>query len=134
MTPNGLKSSSTIGTRKSFRSFMSGHTSCSSHPYGRRYTPGHHRSNDRGDTALANAHLVNNIRSGGDTHHGATLIADNDKIDVSATRQPPCGRHAPTIHRRNRNMILVEKIVPVARERLVTVRSTAKSLTRVSCL
>jgi CBS domain-containing protein len=34
-------------------------------------------------------------------------------------------RHAPTIDRRNTNMILVEKIVPVARERLVTVKENA---------
>jgi hypothetical protein len=50
---------------------------------------GHHRRHgDGATTALAKTHLANNICSGDDTHHCAALVADNDKIDVSAIEKP----------------------------------------------
>lgn len=64
---------------------------------------GHHRSNgDGASRALANAHLVNNIRSGDDTHHGAAPVADNHKIDVSAIEKPGSLRQQSIVLDRNK--------------------------------
>ena len=64
---------------------------------------GHHRRHgDGATTALAKTHLANNICSGDNTHHCAVLVADNDKIDVSAIEKPGNLRQQSVVPDRNK--------------------------------